>query len=203
LFLLLIVTLSLLASDYPTFSNYELQKIAQSNKIAKNRILHYQKTIKATKYLPKKKQLQKINFYVNGFLPQYDVVLSQKENYWFTPKEFLKIGYGDCEDYVIMKYYTLIKLGFDEKSLYLTIVKENFHNSYHMVLSYFPKNKKDPLILDNLSFKIMKLSERNDLKPIFFINSTGVYKLQNKQLKKVAKKYKDFEILKTKVAHNL
>ena len=191
------------ASIYPNFTQYELKQIEHSNKIAKNRIVHYEKTMHTIKRLPKKKQLQKINFYVNGFLPQYDVVLSGKENNWFTPKEFLKIGYGDCEDYVIMKYYSLIKVGFDEHKLYLTIVKEKFHNSYHMVLSYFPHTNSNPLILDNLSFKILPLSKRSDLRPIFFINSTGVYKFQNRHLKKVARKYKDFEILKAKVAKNL
>jgi predicted transglutaminase-like cysteine proteinase len=193
----------LFAYTYPSFSSSELKQIEQQNRIAKNRILHYEKTLQKCKKLPKEKQLQKINFYINGFLAQYDAVIAKKENYWSTPKEFLKIGYGDCEDYVIMKYYSLIKLGFDEKKLFLTIVKEKFHNSYHMVLSYFSSYNANPLILDNLSFKILKLSQRNDLEPIFFINSSGVYKIQNHHLKKVAKKYKDFENLRAKVAHNL
>jgi len=193
----------LYANNYPDFNEYELQRVEQINRIAKNRIIHYQKTINSCKQLPKEKQLKKINFYINGFLPQYDAVITHEENYWSTPKEFLKIGYGDCEDYVIMKYYSLIKLGFNENKLYLTIVKEKFHNSYHMVLSYFTEKNPDPLVLDNLSFKILTLSQRNDLEPIFFINSSGVYRYHDRQLKKVAKKYKEFEELKAKIAKDL
>jgi len=49
-----------------------------------------------------------------------------------------------------------------------------------MVLSYFKSKKKAPLILDNLSFRILDLKTRNDLKAIFFINEYGVYKLNDK-----------------------
>ena len=61
------------------------------------------------------------NFYLNQLLPQYDDVMQKQEDYWATPKEFLIAGYGDCEDYVIIKYFTLIKLGFDKNKLFLTI----------------------------------------------------------------------------------
>jgi predicted transglutaminase-like cysteine proteinase len=51
-------------------------------------------------------------------------VINQQEDYWSTPREFLISGRGDCEDYAIIKYFTLIKLGFDERKLFLTSVKE-------------------------------------------------------------------------------
>ena len=202
LFLFLLNTL-IFAQKYPSFSAQELKRIKISDKIAKNRIEDYEKQLKACKTLSKQKQLQKINFYLNTLLPQYDAVINKKEDNWETPKEFLRVGYGDCEDYVLIKYYTLIRLGFDETKLFITVVKEKYYGGYHMVLSYFQHKNRSPLVLDNLSFKILPMSKRSDLEAQFYINSTGVYKLlKNNKLKKIADKYKEFEELKLKVAKN-
>ena len=51
-----------------------------------------------------------------------------------------------------------------------------------MVLSYFKKKNQPPLILDNLSFKVLNLKRRKDLEADLFINSTGVYKLSKKNI---------------------
>ncbi|MEA1982775.1 MAG: transglutaminase-like cysteine peptidase, partial [Campylobacterota bacterium] len=133
----------------------------------------------------------------NQLLPQYDAVINKQENHWATPKEFLITGYGDCEDYVIIKYFSLIKLGFDENKLFLTVVKENYYGQHHMVLSYFDSKQNYPLFLDNLSFKILNLKERKDLQAQTFINSTGVYKLQDGKLVKIAHRSLEYtELLK-------
>jgi predicted transglutaminase-like cysteine proteinase len=145
-----------------------------------------------------------INAYLNRLQAQYDGIINNKEDNWATPKEFLRIGYGDCEDYALIKYYALIKLGFDERKLFITIVKEKFYGGNHMVLSYFKEKSKAPLVLDNLSFKILSLDQRVDLNAEYFINSTGVYKIDtNFKLIKVAQKFKEFEEIKDKVAKNL
>lgn len=166
--------------------------------ISKNRILDYQTTIESYKNLSKPTQLKKVNLYLNQLLPQYDKVIQNKEDYWATPKEFLTYGFGDCEDYVIIKYFSLLKLGFDEKKLFLTTVQDRFNGTYHMVLSYFKDQDKAPLILDNLSFKILDLKTREDLKPDLFINSNGTYKLGNNykliKIQQVSSKFKELLI---------
>lgn len=150
--------------------------------------------------LPKKKQLVKVNFYLNQLLPQYDDIMQKQEDYWATPKEFLIAGFGDCEDYVIIKYFTLIKLGFDKNKLFLTTVHEKYIGGYHMVLSYFDKEGESPLILDNLSFRILKLEIRKDLEADTFINASGVYKIdKNNKLYKVQNYSPKFEELLTRV----
>jgi len=202
-FLLILLTSVLLLATYPSFTNSELRAINKNSIIAKNRIVDYQNTLLTLKTLDKEIQLNRINFYLNRLLPQYDDVINNKLDNWATPKEFLTVGYGDCEDYVIIKYYSLIKLGFDEKKLYLTLVKEKFRGGNHMVLTYFKTQGKSPLVLDNLSFKILDLKTREDLEAELFINSSGVYKLQeDSRLLKVAHKYKEFEELKVKVKNN-
>jgi predicted transglutaminase-like cysteine proteinase len=199
-FIFLLFTLTLFAKNYPSFTPLELDVIENKyGHIAKNRVLDYEKNIQLIKAQSASIQLAKTNFYLNQLLPQYDDIVQRQEDYWATPKEFLITGYGDCEDYVIIKYFTLIHLGFDEKKLFITVVKEKFRGGTHMVLSYFQTKDESPLVLDNLSFKILSLEQRKDLEADMFINSTGVYRYQNAKLVKIASRYAPYEELVKKV----
>lgn len=197
----LLFSLFLFADGYPSFTKNELASIEKSSgRISKNRILDYQNNIQNFKKHPKTEQLLKVNLYLNQLLPQYDDVIQKKLDYWATPKEFLVAGFGDCEDYAIIKYFTLLKLGFDKESLFLTTVRENRRNGYHMVLSYFSEKGESPLILDNLSFRILDLNTRNDLTVDTFINSTGIYKINKKnRLLKIQGKSQKFQDLISRV----
>ena len=191
--LIFLISTFLFGNSYPSFTHSELNKIKKENgNISQNRVMDYRKKIQKIRSYSKDKQLRSVNFYLNQLLPQYDEIINKKEDHWSTPKEFLITGYGDCEDYVIIKYFTLIKLGFDEKKLFLNIVKEKYRGGYHMVLSYFKSKGEAPLVLDNLSFKILNLDERKDLKADTFINSTGVYRMQNSRLVKIASHSKEY-----------
>lgn len=172
--------------------------------MAYKRAVDYKKQMLEFRKFSKEEQLKKTNLYLNRLQPQYDDVIHKQEDNWATPKEFLKLGYGDCEDYVLIKYYSLIQLGFDERQLYLTVVKEKFRGGVHMVLSYFDVQEQAPLILDNLSFKILRLDKRTDLNAEHFINAGGVYKIDEEfQLVKIAEKSKQFEALQEKVNRGL
>ena len=52
-----------------------------------------------------------------------DIIHWNKVDYWATPIEFLASHGGDCEDFAIAKYFTLIQLGIPEEQLTLTYVK--------------------------------------------------------------------------------
>lgn len=187
LFLLYLVTISY-ASKYPHYSIQDFLQVEKNyGRIAKNRVMDYQKQVIQFKTYNKMKQLNVVNNYLNQLLPQYDDIMQKQEDYWATPKEFLSLGYGDCEDYVIIKYFTLIKLGFDKNKLFFTTVYEQYDGGYHMVLSYFKDKGQSPLVLDNLSFRILSLQTRTDIKADVFINSHGVFKINNNNsLKKIA-----------------
>jgi len=195
-----IFTAILLASPYPNFTKKDFIFIEKtSGEISKNRVMDYQYTIESYKKDSKDTKLKKVNLYLNQLLPQYDDITQNTEDYWASPKEFLIKGYGDCEDYVIIKYFTLIKLGFSKDKLFFTTVYEQYTNSYHMVLSYFKIKGQAPLILDNLSFRILNLNKRNDLKADTFINHTGVYKIdKNNKLNKIQDSSKLFQDLMKK-----
>jgi len=199
--LILIFSIHLFANAYPNFTDVELDKIKKnSGQIANNRINDYIKTIKNYKKLSKNEQLIRVNTYLNQLLPQVDKLNQKRHDYWETPKEFLIIGYGDCEDYAIIKYYTLLKLGFSENRLFITTVHEKHSGSNHMVLSYFASFKQTPIILDNLSFRLLDLKQRDDLVADKFINSQGVFKLnKNNELVQIANSNQKFKNLLEKI----
>ena len=201
---LLLLPMILLASGYPHFSKNDFLEIEKSSgRIAKNRAMDYQKNINIFKSYNKTKQLNRVNAYLNQLLPQYDAVMQKQEDYWASPKEFLQKGYGDCEDYVIIKYFSLLKLGFNKDRLFLTTVFEKYMGGYHMVLSYFKKGVESPLILDNLSFRVLELRQREDIKADTFINASGVFKMDNNhKLKRIARASSQYLELMKKVKND-
>lgn len=122
-------------------------------------------------------------------------MLNKKSDHWATPKEFLTMGAGDCEDYAIIKYFTLLKLGFEKDKLFITLAYDTYTKRDHMVLSYFAQKNQPPLILDSLSYEVLNLNKRADLKVNAFINTNGVYKLSKtsklRKTKYISKKFKE------------
>jgi predicted transglutaminase-like cysteine proteinase len=170
----------LYASSYPDFKNYEIDDIEENfGKIAKNRIVDYSKTLETLKKFPQDEQLLRVNFYLNQLPFKQDIVNNNNSDQWGTPKEFLTCGYGDCEDYAIIKYFTLLKLGFEKEKLFITTSHEKYSNQAHMVLSYFKSKNEPPLILDSISYKVLGLGKRVDLEAKIFINEEGSYKIDS------------------------
>ncbi|MBW8192067.1 transglutaminase-like cysteine peptidase [Neiella marina] len=112
-------------------------------------------------------QLELVNDYFNGFLFANDDVVWQQEDYWATPVEFIGRAAGDCEDFTIAKYYSLLEMGFDASKLRLMYVKAVTYNQHHMVLTYYPKRGAIPLVLDNIDPVIKPATQRGDLIPIY------------------------------------
>ena len=88
-------------------------------------------------------KLIKVNDFFNSFRWVDDMQLWHKKDYWATRMEFVGKGAGDCEDYVIAKYFTLKQLGIPTQKLYFTYVKALRYNQAHMVLAYYD-TKQNP-----------------------------------------------------------
>ncbi len=110
-----------------------------------------------------------------------DSQIWQQQDYWATPRETLLQGQGDCEDFVIAKYFTLLDMGMSADNLRLIYVRARIGgpdsgvSQMHMVLGYYPALMDEPLILDNLVSEIRTASRRPDLTPVFSFNSTGLW----------------------------
>lgn len=120
-------------------------------------------------------QLTRINQFYNQFIYQDDIKLWKQKDYWATPEEFVGHNSGDCEDYVVAKYFALRALGVPDKHLYLTYVKAIRENVAHMVLSYFETLQSTPLILDNYNPRILPADKRTDLLPVYSFNAKSLF----------------------------
>lgn len=122
-----------------------------------------------------KGRLQAVNDYFNAQAFVADDWLWDTADYWATPSEFLTQGAGDCEDFALAKYFTLVAVGVPEARLQLTYVKALELGQAHMVLTYYPAPGAVPLVLDNLNPRIVPATERRDLLPVYSFNGTGLW----------------------------
>jgi predicted transglutaminase-like cysteine proteinase len=132
--------------------------------------------------LSEQAKLTSINDFWNRRLMQAeDQTVWNQVDYWATPLESLGKGAGDCEDFVIGKYFSLIKLGVPTSKLRFVYVRariggpESSEQIAHMVLAYYPTPNAVPLVLDSLISDILPASQRRDLTPVFSFNAEGVY----------------------------
>lgn len=117
------------------------------------------------------------NFFNRHLLFRDDTEVWNQVDYWASPLESLSQGQGDCEDYAIAKYFSLIALGMPTARLRLVYVRVQFDTAVraHMVLAYYASAGAEPLVLDNLVGEVRKASQRPDLAPVFSFNSDGLW----------------------------
>ena len=120
-------------------------------------------------------KLYQINRFFNRFDFVDDLVHWQQKDYWATPIEFIATGAGDCEDYTIAKYFSLIELGIPEQQLRLMYVTALELRQPHMVLAYYETPTSIPLVLDNINRRILPANKRRDLSPIYSFNGNGLW----------------------------
>ena len=133
------------------------------------------KVVNEAQSLPEKQQLENVNQFFNLFRFVSDKALWGESNYWATPMEFIGVNGGDCEDFSIAKYFTLLQLGIPEDKLRITMVKATTLNQYHMVLAYYETPSAIPLVLDNLDKQIKPATQRGDLLPVYSFNGKQLW----------------------------
>ncbi|MDZ7890829.1 MAG: transglutaminase-like cysteine peptidase [Rhodoferax sp.] len=125
-------------------------------------------------------RLKRVNSFVNQQV-QFgeDTSVWGQTDYWATPVETLGRGAGDCEDFAIAKYFTLLQVGMAPDKLRFIYVRAKTGTSdatqAHMVLAFYATPDAEPLVMDNLVGEIKLASRRPDLVPVFSFNSTGVF----------------------------
>ena len=135
--------------------------------------------------LDERKKLDKVNSFVNRVHFVTDQNAWGVKDYWAGPIEFLGRDKGDCEDFVITKYFLLRKSGVAEERLFFTYVKALRLNQAHMVLTYYETPTSIPLVLDNLNFKVLPANSRNDLAFVYSFNAKALYLNRQKGLGKI------------------
>lgn len=161
----------------PYVDDILISKIEEKyNLFAKKRFFYLQQTLNEVRDSTEVEKLNAVNDFYNAVKYASDEKTYGKSDYWATPWEFLGKDMGDCEDYVISKYFALIYLGIESKKLFFTYVKSTKFTAAHMVLTYFETPRSEPLVLDNTNLKIFPASQRTDLTPIYNFNGESLYK---------------------------
>lgn len=156
-------------------------------------LLAWQKMHNATAAAGESVKLSTVNSFFNQRIRfSDDVSVWGQTDYWATPMETLFKGAGDCEDFAIAKYFTLLALGVPPARLRLTYVRAAMNREGatvflpHMVLAYYAQPGGEPLVLDNLVDTIQPASARPDLRPVFSFNTEGLWEQMGSTLSTVS-----------------
>lgn len=168
----------------PRFASARAETFLQTQYGAEavRRFAAWQQGMRAAESRSEDERLVAVNELVNRHVRfTDDALIWQQPDYWATPLETLGQGAGDCEDFALAKYFSLILLGVAPEKLRLVYVKARLGgpdsrlSQAHMVLAYYPEPTAEPLILDNLLGEIRPASRRPDLKPVYSFNHDGVW----------------------------
>ncbi len=88
-----------------------------------NASTHWKDLKKRAEGKPLQEKLDIVNRFWNMWPYRTDPEVYGKPDYWAAPYEFLAKS-GDCEDYCIVKYYTLKELGVPVDSMRIVVVRE-------------------------------------------------------------------------------
>lgn len=170
----LTVLLSMAGSHCLGAAQTEARALDQA--IEQARLSSWRSLIEQGGILDERSKLQTVNDFINRAVSYgTDREIWGADEYWATPLQTLSRGRGDCEDFAISKYFSLVEMGVPSEKLRLTFVKALALNQAHMVLAYYPSQTAQPLILDNLDPQIKLADERRDLLPVYAFNNHGVF----------------------------
>lgn len=142
---------------------------------ARKRLEALNQLLETLQRAPEAQKLEHVNDFFNRMRFASDEEIWHQKDYWATRMEFIGKGAGDCEDFVIAKYFTLKQLGISGDKLFFTYVKAVKYQQAHMVLTYFETPTSVPLVLDNINGTILPATKRNDLIPVYSFNGDALY----------------------------
>jgi len=185
-----IIVIVLILFIYPIYAydNFTQKSIVkfekQYGKKRVNTITLWDNMIQKAKVASDLQKLKYVNDFFNSIRYITDIKHWHQNDYWASPFEFVGTNGGDCEDYAIAKYFTLLKVGIAEDKLRIAYVKLKHrytrYDEAHMVLLYFHQLNMIPIVLDNVNKKLQLASKRVDLKLIYSFNAKGLWEAKNK-----------------------
>jgi predicted transglutaminase-like cysteine proteinase len=178
--LLVIGSLKVVAVDFDRMQNVLSQRFGPA---AVASLRDWQKLLQESAEQPAAVKLTRVNDFFNRRIRfGEDLEIWGELDYWATPMETLGKGAGDCEDFTIAKYFTLLLLNIPDEKFRLIYVQARLAGvngrsvtQAHMVLAFYPVPDDEPLILDNLVNDIQPASRRPDLQPVFSFNQQGLW----------------------------
>lgn len=121
--------------------------------------------------MPRREQLLAINTFFNRIVTyRLDETAYNKPDYWATPLEFLTHA-GDCEDYAIAKFVSLLELGYDNDDLRIVVVHDVLRNFAHAVLAV--RQGDEFIFLDSLQDGLLSAEQVPQYVPEYSVNLTS------------------------------
>jgi predicted transglutaminase-like cysteine proteinase len=117
-------------------------------------------------------QLRLVNSYFNSKPYEDDARLFGMDDYWQFAEQFVRQG-GDCEDFVIAKYRTLIAAGFPDENLRIVLVDDRVTRTEHAVLA--ARVGSAIFILDNQKVGLKLDAHVTTYRPLYAFNRQSVY----------------------------
>lgn len=126
--------------------------------------------------LPEDRIVINVNNFYNQLEYRSDRKTWNKSDYWASRLEFLGRGQGDCEDFAVAKFLTMMQLGVPGEKIFLTYVRaKGFAEPAHLVATYYKKPGTVPFVLDNYIKKILPATQRPDLVPVYSFTARDLY----------------------------
>ncbi len=101
-----------------------------------------------------------------------DVVQHGVVDRWSSPLVSFASERGDCEDYAIVKYFTLRSAGMAARDLRILLVRDLVTQEYHAVVA--ARDDGQWLMLDNRRMSLLDSDDTRQLQLLFAINDHGV-----------------------------
>ena len=137
---------------------------ANGNKSARCLVKGWKEFLTGLQDKPAQEQLNAVNTYVNAQDYVGDKKNYGREDYWADPATFLENG-GDCEDFAILKYFSLKALGWATDKLRVVVVQDTALRQPHAVLAV--ATDEDVLILDNQKKSIVSEDAIGNYAPLY------------------------------------
>ncbi|WP_427982617.1 transglutaminase-like cysteine peptidase, partial [Agarivorans sp.] len=114
-------------------ANYQLEELAATvrsfyGEKAELRVRAWRQLIADSSQLSETDKLSSVNDFFNQLQFVDDIEVWGQKDYWATPVEFLGAAAGDCDDFSIAKYFSLIELGVSDDKMRLVYVKSLTYN---------------------------------------------------------------------------
>jgi predicted transglutaminase-like cysteine proteinase len=138
------------------------------NNSATCHLQRWAKFLKGLRGRPSGEQLAAVNNFVNDQNYVGDEANYGKEDHWALPDQFLSRG-GDCEDFAILKFFSLRALGWPPESLRLVIVQDTKLNQPHAVLAV--AEGEDVWILDNQAKTVVDPDTVDHYAPVYSLGA--------------------------------
>lgn len=125
--------------------------------------------------------LNRINGYINMSVAyRSDALNNGIKDYWASPAETLQRGSGDCEDYAILKYVSLLLCGMDRSRIRLVYGMRN--DDYPLgdtrvahLLTAVLTTESEPLLLCNTTDLVLSVPMRKDFQAEISFNRRGAW----------------------------